>query len=199
MRFSGTTSAGAVARVLRIEVAGLSDWSRPGSRGEPSCWARYRVIMLERGRRMYATQNSSEGAMWAQYLDTGERDAYIFAKAAIIGLSVDAILATVLMWPPYNRLFGSLTSASHPDAVYLPSPDSCDIGTRTPWAQANHVGGGTAPKKLGGHLIPARPLMDIGQATEEQLVRAAVDYIADRIEDTTERVTAATARAMAGL
>jgi len=193
------TSAPLVARILHTQVAGLKDFSKVGPNGEPSCWDRYREIMLRRGRRMYATQNSSEGIMWPQYLDTAERDAYIFAKAGITGLSVDAILTTVLMWPGVDRLFGSLTSASHPDAVYLPTKESADIGTSTPWAEANHLGLGNAPKNLGGHPIPARSLMDIGAQTSEELNAAAFEYITVRITDTTERVTAATARQMAGL
>ena len=195
MRLSVGTTAGDVARVLEVEARGLRDWSKPTREG-PSYWDRSHRVFVESRRRMYATQNASEGAMWPQYVDTPERDHYIYAKSAIAGIPLDRIAGTVLQWPPYNRLRNSLTVASHPDHVWRTSPEEAEAGTRTPWAYANHTGTGRAPRHLGGHQTPRRPLLDSGPQTIEAYTRAAVDYISERIEDTVERVTAAEALAM---
>jgi hypothetical protein len=196
MRFVISTNAQAVAGVLQIEVAGLRDWSKKGSKGEPSCWDRYGEVWRASRRRMYASQNASEGTRWVQYLDTPERDHYIWAKSAIAGIPVTQIESTVLLWPPYNRLFGSLTAVGHPDAVANVAKESAEFGTRTPWGYANHTGTGRAPRYLGGHETPKRPLLDIGQQTIEDLTDEAVDYVSTRLSDATERVTAKTALAM---
>jgi hypothetical protein len=191
-----STNAEGVARVLAFEARGLRDWSRRDSDGGPSGFERFHRVFLASRRRMFSTNNASEGAMWVSPLDTAERDAYIYAKSAIAGIPLALIPALVLRWPPYNRLQKSLTLAGHPDHVARISADAAEFGTRTPWAYANHTGTGVAPKGLGGHRTPRRPLLDIGTQTEMEYRDQAVLYAAKRVEDTIDRLSGAEALAM---
>lgn len=190
------TGIGEAANRLELFVAGLDDWSVRPPDGGQTYWEAAREVWHWSRLQMYATQNASEGDVWPQYDATGEADRYVVIKAKILGLSADAVRRTVLRWPGVDRLFGGLTSPSHPDAVFLPSPRSAEYGTNTPWAGSNDRGEGLAPAGLGGHPIPRRPLAQVGAATMTRFEEAALRYVSARALAATDRITGEAALAM---
>lgn len=183
------TGAGAAADRLELFVAGLEDWSVRPPDGGRNFWESARDVWHWSRLQMYATMNASEGDMWPDYDATAEKDRYVAVKAAILGVSQEAVRRTVLRWPGVDRLFGGLTSPSHPDAIFLSSATRGEYATATPWAGANDRGEGLAPEWLGGHPIPRRPLTQVGPATMTRFEETALRYVSSRALAATDRMT----------
>lgn len=186
MKISVATGAGAAAAALWLEVQGLEDFR--------SLWPRIHRRWVDSRRSLFARGGAYDGGRRWRYT-LAERRQYVAIKSSLTGLSYASTTQTVLRWPGSDRLMGSFIHTTDPHHVYSTTKDTATMGSSLPWAASNQFGG-RAPKWLGGHRVPARDMLRIGPDLKESMERDAVDYIAEQIDLTEERVTAAAARAM---
>lgn len=193
-RLSVRTNAGEAGRALALEVRGIDDWSRPTEKGAP-LWERLYPVWLGSRRVLFESGGTSEGgAAWAYTLT--ERRAYVFYKGAVLKMRPSAVLRTVLRWEGSDILMQSLSTSTSRWALRNWTKTGAFFGTNLRWAATNQHGIGHAPKRLGGHPIPARDMLRIGPTTEEAMERELVQYVSERLADTTERVNAQAALGM---
>lgn len=193
-RLSVRTNAGEAGRALALEVRGIDDWSRPTEKGAP-LWERLYPVWLQSRRALFESGGASEGGSAWSYT-TAERRGYVFYKGAVLGMRPSAVLRTVLRWEGSDILMQSLSTSTSRWALASWTKTSAFFGSSLRWAATNQHGIGNAPRRLGGHPIPARDMLRIGPATEEAMERQLVQYVSERLADTTERVNAQAALGM---
>jgi len=193
-RLSVRTGAGEAARALALEVRGIDDWSKPTEKGAP-LWQRLHPVWLQSRRALFESRGSSEGGPPWVYTPA-ERRVYVWVKGSILEMTQAQVLGSVLRWPGSDVLMLSLSTSTSRHAIARWTKTSAFFGSSLRWAATNQHGVGNAPKWLGGHPVPARNMLRIGPGTEELLERELVGYVAERLEDTTERVTAKAAAGM---
>ena len=193
-RLSVRTNAGEAGRALALEVRGIDDWSKPTEKGAP-LWQRLYPVWLQSRRRLFDSRGSSEGGPVWEYTPA-EREHYTWYKGAVLTMTQAQVLGTVLRWEGSDTLMLSLSTTTSRYAWARWTRTSAVFASTLRWAATNQHGIGRAPMALGGHSIPARDMLRIGPRTEARLERELVDYVAARIADTVERVTADAAAAM---
>lgn len=144
---------GEVRQALTGAVSTVSDF-RP-------FWEYLRRHWERRGRDVFATRGKASNTPWPTYDQTAERQVYRYAKASIVGRSVEEVTRRPLRWVDgMERLYPSLTDTAHPNAVYDTTAKlSLRAGTTAEGAANHDRGRGRAPEWAGGHAIPRRPLL----------------------------------------
>jgi hypothetical protein len=160
----GDTGGGA-ADVFSAMVPKIADYRRrpPGERD--SLFDRMAHTWRTSRATMFRTQGRSTGTPWPTYDQTGEADWYVFYKSIVLDRAIGAL--DLLRWDGTDRMFRSMTDRTHPWHIDRREPARITLGTRHPGAHQTQTGTGRAPSRLGGHPIPRRPLLGIGDATRQ--------------------------------
>lgn len=166
---------GKVRQRIDVAIADVQDF-RP-------MFMRLRGAWEARGREMFQTQGRSTGTPWPQYEDTAEREVYRWYKAGVTGRPVQTLRP--LTWPGNEVLRPSLTNTRHPLAVFDVRRTSLEAGSAVPYAGAHDRGVGRAPERMGGHVIPRRPLLRFSRPFVNAVYEAARQHAleAERVID----------------
>lgn len=132
----------------------------------------------------FRTQGRSNGVRWPTYDQTAEREVYEPIKASIFGRAMTRM--DVLRWHGSkhgggigeDRLFRSFTRRRARGNVERIRRTSLVVGSSLPYAGRHDQGAGRAPRHLGGHAIPRRPLLTIGADRRRRLEDSAIRYAA---------------------
>ena len=153
-----TNSLGEVVERIESAITSCSDFT--------PMWADVREPWERSRRIMYQTLGRSNGTPWPTVEETGEVDHYIWYKAAMLDLDIRdprEMNRLILRWIGDERLYPSLTNTRHRLAIWQPRPLELSMGSRAPGARNNDQGIGKAPRSMGGHDIPKRPLLTFGR------------------------------------
>lgn len=187
MQITVTNNLGQVIEALESAIVGCSDF-RP-------LWEDLRVPWEQSRRLMYLTRGRSTGAPWPSYGATSEADWYVWYKAAVMDITIEQpsdLDKWMLAWKgAHERLRPSLTDTRARFAIWRPEPLSLTMGSRAPGAAQNNDGTGTAPRRMGGHPIPERPLLRFGRPFVADTGRAMGNHAA--------RIAATVGRTRSGL
>lgn len=173
MRITITNTLGEVVEQLESAITRCTDFA--------PLWADLRGPWEHSRRVMYETLGASTGAPWPTYDETGERDWYVWWKAAVLERTIQRpsdLNDLILRWSPTERLYPSLTNTRHPWAIWRPRPLDLTMGTRVWYASRHDEGQGRAPAKLGGEPVPKRPLLRFGLAFVRDTGKALGDHAA---------------------
>ena len=151
----------------------LGLWDGHGMRGG-GVGGDWRVSRIE----MFRSQGASTGSMWMDYQRRERR--YAAIKGRIRGRRVGRSSGDLLRWEPGNEwLMPGMVSRTHPDYVQVEQRMSVTLGTTVPHARNHNLGVGRAPKHLGGHNIPRRPLLRLGEPFKRQIRLRVVAFAAE--------------------
>ena len=175
-----THNMGGIIEAIELGVEGLSDLTPLWNKLIPR-WASSR-------RKMFLSQGATTGRPWVDYTDQEKQ--YVAIKGSVLNKRITR--KDLLRWEPgREQLFPGMAAPSHPMFVARVMPQSMTLGTSVPHAGNHDAGLGKAPKHLGGHSIPKRPLLRFGRffqrAVAEETSKFAGDVTA-AIEGSTEGI-----------
>lgn len=139
--------------------------------GGPSAATRIRPWWFNRGKKMYRTRGKYTGQNWPKYR-ASERQ-YVAIKASIYRKNNHPFdkQRDLLRWIRSGELlYPSLTDPKNLMAIYRANRKSINAGSRLLYVDQLSRGG-VAPKKLGGGVYPARPLLMIKGNAKRDLDR----------------------------
>ena len=149
-------------------------------------WVRSRV-------RMFATLGRDTESPWPTYEQTEERHFYKFWKLAVLGREVGGY-RTELRWPETDRIWRSFCEPSNRYHVNAQTRTTLELGSSLPYAAKHDLGIGNAPRHLGGHRIPRRPLTRFGRWLIHEWERDATTYASEIGASIGAQLTGAQAR-----
>lgn len=142
-------------------------------------WERLRLPWERSRKRMYETHGQSTGTPWPGYEQTAEAEHYVWFKAAMTEQRITSpagLNKLLLRWTKNERLYPSLTNTRSRFAIWKPEKMALAMGSRAPGARNNDEGIGRAPRSMGGHDIPRRPLLTFGRDFTREVGEAVSDY-----------------------
>lgn len=180
MQLTIRSNSGGLQDRFDLVIGTLGRFDRPvsGPTGGPalSLWDRMARNWTRSRVRMFASLGRDTESPWPTYQQTAEREFYAHWKRAVLGTSR---YATELRWPETDRVFRSFCEPSNRYYVDNRTPTTIELGSSLPYAYKHDQGVGRAPKSLGGHPIPRRPLTRLGRWLVNEWERDAVDYAVD--------------------
>lgn len=177
-----STNVPGIEERLEFVVGSLQRFDRPvtGARGAGgaalSLWDHMATSWQKSRVRMFASLGRDTESPWPTYEQTEERLFYQHWKRAILG---DSRYATELRWPDTDRIWRSLCEPGNRYYVDTRSRTKIELGSSLPYAAKHDRGEGRAPRALGGHPIPRRPLTRIGRWLTGQWERDLLTYADD--------------------
>ncbi len=189
LRLEVRDNLGDLVDVIEYAISGLNRLDRKieargGHKGSDSLGSMWAEDWRESRRRHFLTQGRSNGTPWPTYDETAEREVYEPIKASIFGREMTP--ADVLRWRGgkrgggvgEDRLFRSFTIRRARGNVERIRRAQLVVGSSLRYAGRHDQGAGRAPRELGGHAIPRRPLVAIGRDTRRRLEDSAIKYAA---------------------